>query len=471
MEPADLTLPVAIGTLPTELLLLIVSHLDILRGVRPDRASEDDRQTYNSQILKTLYSLTLTCRRFAIITTPHLYCSIVNTSHHPDVALCLLRTLDRKPQLAQYIRYVECPFWRGEPPESFTCYSKDQLDWIQDVIARAKWSIDDMNRIHDQNKMHDHFDFWTFHTHQRTQIGVWYRICSVRDKHHPLFALITIMMLASNLSEVAAPSTRDLAILAFKDYSHHTGLRTLCIFGDPCQDNHMVLRRESLPQGAHALENFLLRYLNFQFLDSQQALEVHVDDVSLNVYDAETAFVADDVKLFTSLRSLSCRWWENEPRSNSVPPPEDMALPLLGQALRSLEHSLERLTIDTLECAWPIDMESDISPLGSLQSFHVLKHLDVSGLVLFGDYHTAVRPDIALSRILPTSLESLKVDIEWDDEIEEVLYAYLSDCALSQPALKTIECSWRPAPKDIAKHLIGSYRAIGVKLVLTIEPT
>lgn len=143
-----------------------------------------------------------------------------------------------------------------------------------------------------------------------------------------------------------------------------------------------------------------------------------------------------------------------------------MQLPLLGQVLLQFEHCLESLTIDTLDCTWPIDIDSDVLPLGSLRNFRLLKHLDVSGLVLLGDYDTATKP--ALSSILPASLETLKIEIEWDDEIEEVLYAYASDCASFQPALRSIECSWRPAPKTIAERLILSYKNIGVDLVLDI---
>ncbi|KAH7378473.1 hypothetical protein DE146DRAFT_761725 [Phaeosphaeria sp. MPI-PUGE-AT-0046c] len=472
MEAADLTRSFGIGTLPTELLLLVLSHLDVTRGARPDRASEDNRQTYNSQILKTLHSLTLTCQRLAAVTTPLLYRSIINTAHNSDVPLYLLRTLERNPHLAQHIQYVEYPFLKGVLPDAFTCYSKAQLDWIQAIIARAKWTVDGMERIHDRNKHHDHFDFWRFDEHERTQMGLWYRIYSARDENHILFALMAVMMQADHLSEVAAPYTRTLVILAFRASTENTGLQKLCVFGDPCQDNHIVLQKGRSPKGAHALENFLLRYLNFHFAGLHRELEVHLEDVSLNVYDAEMAIVARDLELCTSLRSFSCRWREyKSTQTNSVSSPQDMCFPLLGQTLLLNKETLERLTIDTLDCAWPIDMEIDIPPLGSLRSFRVLKHLDVSGLVLLGDYDTATGINVALSSILPASLESLKVNIEWDDEIEEVLYAYLSECGSFQPALKSIECSWRPAPKDIAKHLIDSYKEIGVDLVLAIAPT
>ena len=120
-----------------------------------------------------------------------------------------------------------------------------------------------------------------------------------------------------------------------------------------------------------------------------------------------------------------------------------------------------------MDCTRPIDMESDVPSLGSLRTFHVPKHLDVSDIVLFGDYETAAKPAVPLASILPVSLESLKVNIEWD-EIEDVLYAYLPDCASFQPALNSIECPWRPAPKQTGKHLRPSYKEIGVELILAI---
>lgn len=466
-----------IGALPTELLHLILSHLEIIRVPRPDRASEVDRQTHNSQIQKALHSLTLICRRFAAITTPYLYRTVIHSPHNPHAALSLLLTLCEQPKLAQNIEYIEYSFRKNKPLGPNDCYSQDQLDWIQDVIARAKWTVAGVDQMYYRNKVRGHFDAWEFTEAdgESTQYWLWNMIWQARDKNQHLFALMAIMMLAANLTEIAAPRTRALGILAFKTTLFNTGLQRLCFFGDPRRQNHIVVRKNSLPEQAHALETFLLRHLHLSYFDPNQRArfaEVHLDDLSLDVFDTGMDAVVDDIKLCTSLRSLSCRWREFESRRPNPPPsPQDLSLPLLGEALRSFEHSLQRLTIDTLECAWLVDMESDIPPLGSLRSFTVLKHLDVSGLVLFGDYITAVRPDVALSSILPISLESLNVKIEWDDEIEEVLYAYLSDCALFQPALKSIECSWRPAPKTIAEHLIYSYEEIGVKLTLAIAST
>lgn len=467
MEPTDKTCPFPIGALPTELLLLIVSHLQVIRGLIPDRTSEITRREYNSQISKTLHSLTLTCQSLAVISTPLLYRSIVNNAHTPDTALELLRTLARKPKLAQHIQYVEYVIDEDEPRHPSTYYAKNHLDWIQDIIARAEWTVTDMYQMYHRNRNHSHFHFWTFDEREMTQASLWKILCLVKEHNSAFFALMAIMLLAGNLTEITLPYDEALAFLAYKLYPRNAGLQRLLISRAPGSTIITASQKGSLPERNHALENFMLRYLQEPNLDADPRTNLDLDELLLDVFEGRMPVVANIISYFTSLRSLCCRWRENEPhRPDLYPSLRDMQLPLLGQVLLQFEHCLESLTIDTLDCTWPIDIDSDVLPLGSLRNFRLLKHLDVSGLVLLGDYDTATKP--ALSSILPASLETLKIEIEWDDEIEEVLYAYASDCASFQPALRSIECSWRPAPKTIAERLILSYKNIGVDLVLDI---
>jgi hypothetical protein len=131
----------------------------------------------------------------------------------------------------------------------------------------------------------------------------------------------------------------------------------------------------------------------------------------------------------------------------------------------NLKGSLVSLTIDTIDSICQIDMDEDIPAIGSLREFTSLQHLDVSGLVLWGDCDELELP--RLSEILPASPDTLTVKTEWDDEVEDAFYNLCED-AFAVPLL-TLTCTWGPAPRATAEALISAFKKIDVELVLSLD--
>lgn len=77
MELTYSSSPRLLGEMPDELMLAIVSHLEIARGCNPEPSQEEERQIDNKLILKSLHSLTLTSRKLAHITTLFLYTNFI----------------------------------------------------------------------------------------------------------------------------------------------------------------------------------------------------------------------------------------------------------------------------------------------------------------------------------------------------------------------------------------------------------
>jgi hypothetical protein len=142
---------------------------------------------------------------------------------------------------------------------------------------------------------------------------------------------------------------------------------------------------------------------------------------------------------------------------------------VLRKALIKFTGCLESLTINTLDSEWQVSDNTDIPALGSLRAFTVLKDLDVSGIVLFGDCDEPDPASLQLASILPESLERLNVEMEWDTDIEDALHALLPHCSFSLPNLKKIKCTWRPAPRVIAEYLMEAFRDVDVELILSVE--
>jgi hypothetical protein len=113
-----------------------------------------------------------------------------------------------------------------------------------------------------------------------------------------------------------------------------------------------------------------------------------------------------------------------------------------------------------------INMDEDISAIGSLRDFIALEHLDVSVLVLWGDCDGLDYP--RLSAILPENFETLSIQTEWDDEVEDALYDLWED-ASAVPRLTTLTCTWAPAPRAKAEALVSAFKGTNVELTLSIE--
>ncbi|KAF1974477.1 hypothetical protein BU23DRAFT_567308 [Bimuria novae-zelandiae CBS 107.79] len=174
-----------------------------------------------------------------------------------------------------------------------------------------------------------------------------------------------------------------------------------------------------------------------------------------------------------SLRRFHCRW-------TAAPEGEPINLAALRFDLRHLESSLESLILDTLDSTWMVELDREIPTIGSLHEFGVMKHLEVSGMVLWNDENLdedldkeedAPSKQPPLSWILPPSLETLVINVEWNYLVEDGLSGLSKDWTVHLPNLKSIDCSWRPAPMDSGEHLTAEFEKVGVALKLDIAKT
>lgn len=185
--------------------------------------------------------------------------------------------------------------------------------------------------------------------------------------------------------------------------------------------------------------------------------EIVVDNCNLNDKAIEIL-----LQVCTSLRRFVCRWSMIRDNILGV----QINLEALRRHLAPLQQSLECLVLDTLESTWQVGLDENIPTIGSLRDFAALKHLDVSGMVLWSDDDTIEQPRLAT--ILPPNLETLIINVEWDDYVEAGLVGLSKDCTSQLPNLKSVNCSWRPAPRPIAEALIAEFKDAGVTLELAI---
>ena len=214
----------------------------------------------------------------------------------------------------------------------------------------------------------------------------------------------------------------------------------------------------------------LAHYLRSLFLPNHMWSELGpppaMEEISFTSQDVSCYFIERHLKSCTSLKAFSCRWqWHDI--GGSLSPPSAVDLPRIYRSLERFQNSLTRLTIDTTESAWRVDLDTVIPALGSLRTFKVLAYVNVGALVLWGDGDFLEQAP--LSELLPESLEHLILKAEWDEDIEDRLYQLSSECTTSLPKLKRAECTWRPAPGFIADLLIDACHSAGVDLILEIE--
>ncbi|KAJ4366779.1 hypothetical protein N0V83_007304 [Neocucurbitaria cava] len=112
-------------------------------------------------------------------------------------------------------------------------------------------------------------------------------------------------------------------------------------------------------------------------------------------------------------------------RANPLTYLNEVDLPAMRQGLIKFQTSLTSLTINTMDSSWQVDLDIDIPGFGSFREFVVLRYLDVSGLVLWGDSIDEEYP--RLSTMLPESLEILKVKTEWDHDVDDAFCNLIED--------------------------------------------
>ncbi|RAR01971.1 soluble epoxide hydrolase [Stemphylium lycopersici] len=402
MNPADQILPCPIGDLPDELLIAIVSHLEIKRGPTVETEAEANRQKENTSTACDIHALTLTCRKLNAIATSALYQCIVSSPKPRRMVKLLLQTLFRRPELCRHIRYIESPGCltshnRTRRREMASGYGLTESDSAiyGNYLSNAKWAVDPMD------PMIVDLSFEKLH-----------EACKHREAYSFLHAAaLCLIAAAPNLAQVVIsrePFYKSL--LACKRYHPGNGLRTLWIIilgGHP-----MALRQYNASPSC--MDDPIAKLLQYEQNDNHERIKasVEMDAVSLDGED-------------------------------------------IG------EQAIRRL-LDPF-----VDMDEDIPSFGSLREFTALKHLNVSGLVLFGDCMGLDYP--RLSAILPESLETLSIKMEWDDDISDALYNLYEDFPTTFNQLRMVECAWRPAPRTVAELLVAEFKSIGVELILEID--
>lgn len=452
-----------IGELPDELLVGIVSHLRVKRGYLADEKAEGQRRYHNAIILHTMYALTLSCRKFNAIATPFLYQCFIQTKAQP-CAQVQLRTLMSK-RLAPHVQYIEfdtfsCSKAVGykSPPESDVSKYREQLVAAQGLVLPPEVKLDMASQ-----------DAYT------VAVPVGPKLCPVLErlwKLIPLNAFAVLLAITDNVQDVAIPdhSIDVLSMVVFKQYKCPGIFRRLWLKGDGSRHFHSpvsIYPVRMMCAIRNAQHGYLAEYLQRLLRPTSPYLETGspaaLEELSLDIFDAKAEDLSLHLEKCTLLERFSCRWrWTEHPN-----PWHDVNLPALRAGLQRVQNTLTHLTIDTMESAWRVDLDRTIPALGSLREFKALKHLDVAGLVLWGDEDIS-ETSLPLSALLPESLETLIIKTEWDDDVEDSLHQLSVDCAVWLPALESIDCTWTPAPAVVADYLIDGFHFMGVKLVLDV---
>ncbi|KAF2446639.1 hypothetical protein P171DRAFT_430748 [Karstenula rhodostoma CBS 690.94] len=447
-----------LSELPGELILEILQYLAVTRGYLPPE-EEASRQTENAQRITALHGLSLTCRRLNDIVTPYLYESITKLGRSTNWSNVgsLLDTIKRKPKLLQFIRYIET----------------DGAEFDEKLGPSLETKLRGLASIN--------YDFYTGHTMQET-----YFPCAL--------VVSTLIRLAQNLQSLAIEAMwhreaiYDLySNLALRDVSlrntdgdgsiiHISGssatrfspaVMLLSNVGQ-VEAGGEWLKDPGTYDGPHDHSICCHNQAPGDFKGSPVHLEelqsVAVERLALegNIRDID---LEDLLGGCTFLRQLRCRWTSGS-RTRFVGGAID--LEELRKSLRPFEHTLESLVLDTLDSSWLVELDQVIPTIGSLREFTNLKHIEVSGMVLWDDDEDLTVKQPRLSSILPSALETLVVNVEWDDDVEEALVDLATDRATHFPSLKKIDCSWRPAPMFVGRDLIAEFGRLGVQLKLDI---
>jgi hypothetical protein len=460
MNTADESIRSRLGELPDELLLAIISQLKVRRGFLADREIEAARRVENTIVIRGLHTLTLTCQRLNAIATPFLYTCIILSSQRVWALKPLLRTLLGKPDTVPHIRYFEnsIPSWM-EWDDVDQNRGSDQRDYAQ-ALAGAKWTIPNIE-VPTRGRTPDGITGQARNT-VIFQNYLWNVVSRLGGESMIELGVSTIIALAGNLSEVATSFTpASTALLSYKSYPPNGGPLTIWLSSFLYQDKSLCTFKATT--GEELAHIFLNSELGLSGIHGAE-----LDEISLQIVDHGIASFWEYLDGCESLKSFTCRWRAAEPNRPDYPDPLTIDFPFLGEKLMKFSTSLERLQIDTVDSHWLVDSEDDIEAIGILRGFTSLKHLDITGTVLWGEWNTIDYPNLELSSILPSSLETLNIKAERTDPVEFALLLLLNDMSAALPNLRSIECSWRSAPKSAVECLVIAYRKLDVDLVLVV---
>lgn len=431
--------------LPDELILEIFDYLTPIRGFLPSTDPEAERSTENSERIKSLHSLTLTCQRLQALVTPFLYRSFIHRAEDWYAIPLFLRTALEKPTLLRHVQYIETKFRDTKTPEPNDAFPVAQWSQIELALDPSRWNMP-----------------WP-----PLAFAVCGRGGPGRTSSKCRKSVSYIIDKAEKLVDLAMDYA-DIYILGLYDSPMtHQALRRIWLRGpiDHYGDSDVFIASKDFRD-----TNPVMQYLQGEERKWHHPQRfVSIDEIVLDNCNMKPEEISLFLAQFTSLTNFTCRWTSHRSFSEEDlewgPGPSRIDLGLLHRDLSYFKGSLERLVLDTLESTWQVSMDEDIPTIGSLHDFTALKHLDVSGLVLWSDDDDTIEhPPLAL--ILPESLETLTVHVEWDDYVEESLIGLSRDCQSLLPHLKSIDCSWRPAPGEMADVLTAMFKDANVELKL-----
>jgi hypothetical protein len=406
--------------LPNELILEIMAYLLPRRGFLTPPELEEQRRTENTQRIQALRCLASTSRHLNALSTPLLYRSWVqlqSNSHHSHKLLLFLRTtVLERPKTLQHLRYVEvrpggvANWW--DPTLNAIEESLKTLQGPATGLSKFLWAVGIVFRLA------NNLDELAFDGY------IYYKTC---DTYHP------------NLDR--------LQRLSLCDFNYPVG--GVVTIAAPLASDHSPVS--------------LYRW-NSRYTDPGHITGVELQDLSLDDCNHVPAEIDLGLRVCLSLKRFTCRWRQYPELDDDDAAPID--LHALRQSLGRFRHCLEHLELDTSESRWQVTLDEHIPTIGDLRDFTVLKHMDVSGLVIWSDDEEAEERLLAAN--LPASLETLVIKVEWDDYVEENLEALSKNAATQLPNLKSIDCSWSPAPVEVAPLLTNMFDAVGIDLTLSI---
>ncbi|USP78577.1 uncharacterized protein yc1106_05851 [Curvularia clavata] len=466
MNPADKAIPCPIGELPDELLAAIVSYLEIKRGPIANREAEAGRQKENTLTVLGIHALILTCRKLNAIATPSLYQCIVFSQTPTRLVKFLLRTLIEKAELCRYIQYIESPecalHWhkiRSRESRSPHSLKESDMTIYGDYLSTFAWSTDPLDFSLCES-------FSRNLQHLSRLYGLFGRL---------KVATLCLIAIAQNLSQaVITPEWYYSSVFACKRYCPINPLRTIWIYAPNSGPLH--LRRYDA--GCQCTKTQLIKLLEYERGESLRpsTASVEMDKMSLYGKHVDKHVFGHVMLPFTALKHFECRWRNigslpSFPTSNvSWESATKFDLPAYRNVLLALRDSLEVLTLDIMDAPYQFAMNQDIHAFGSFREFTSLKQLNVSDLVIFGDCVDLDRP--RLSAILPESLETLSINTEWDEPVEDALMNFYTDLSTTPSQLRTLECIvGEPAPKLVAEKLVATFQKIRVKFMFSNEET
>ncbi|CAI6333601.1 unnamed protein product [Periconia digitata] len=424
--------------LPNEIILLIMESLLVVRGLLLHPSDELARRNRNKYCVKALHALALTCRRFNQMVTPLLYESFIHPRDDWGALAKFAQTLLDNPSLRDHVQYVEChvrPRRGGVPTRVWSMHMPyfPQKLFLEVVKAIGRSELED-----EVSK-------------------------PMRDirKHAAIFT--AVILLTRNVTHVQM----DSGVNFITDYAwSHPSLKNLTmqrLYDVRASRAATPITSQTLVPAPGMSDAVWPDYGNYII----EEMAVHYCDMAPEILNS-SIFRGLEIGSIVRLKRFACRW--HKVPNCQMDYEGNINLQSLSDSLSAFQTTLETLILDTTESEWLVSLDEVIPTIGSLRRFIVLKHIDVSGLALWSD--DPGTENAPLAAILPASLQTLVVHVEWDDEIEGYLMEFSRDCGANFPRLRniTIECTGGSAPTQDNDLLTGLFAMEKVQLVLRNDP-